>query len=299
MLNLDVATVEVLQTRSSLVNGLMNHIDVSDRPIMIFAPGNPGFVYFYDEFVEEMDSIGLDCVVIGFAGHSVSELNNNLVFDLQNQIELVHEFFVKAEVALRKRRACHVGGHSIGAYIAVHMLARFPHLLKRGFLLAPTLCNLKDSPNGKRNKKFLTSNVISFLSWTCKQAARAPTALQEAAIRYFCPAVNNKYARIATRMARANFVRNVLHLAASEFAQLCSLDLALLQQVQHRIVAYYVKVDGWVPRSDVELFSRSAPSAIVVLEEDDSVLHAWVLHSNRTVVANGISRFVHDVPVEY
>lgn len=285
--------VEVLESRAGLLPELESG-SFSTKParnLLIFFPGNPGIVYFYQEFAALLAQGGVDVVVVGFAGHSLHELNDGRHYVLQDQLELAHNFcerILKPRVVSRYT-SCNVGGHSIGAFVALHICARFEEVAK-AFLLTPTICNMKSSPNGAKNGKFLKpwlirgvcSTVLPLFEWM-------PQGIKNAAVRHAQEHLNDSHQWIATKMGRPGMIRNLLFLARSEFEQVATLDAELLRAHQHRLVMYFVKKDGWVPLEDVGLIKTHTPLAHAhIVEEDERVAHAWCLHDNEAVVQASI-----------
>lgn len=100
-----------------------------------------------------MDRRGVDVLVMGYAGHSFTDLNNRRVFGLQEQIEVANEFITTLLASNKVQQIygkhLYLAGHSIGGYVAMHMLARFPAFTKF-FGLCAVLSNIPSSPKGKR-----------------------------------------------------------------------------------------------------------------------------------------------------
>ena len=293
-------TTEVLESKPSLLASLQDGCSesVQDRKLLVMFPGNPGIVYFYTHFVEELVACGFDVLVMGFVGHSIVDVNSGRYFQLQEQVEVASAFIaaiLPAATAAYKQGGCYLAGHSIGGWMAIQMAGRFPHF-KKAFLLAPTIFNMVQSPNGRKNKKFLKTWLITvFTSTVVPFAGSLPSSLFQFLLRSTQKELDPNGSWVAEQMPRRAMMRNMLMLAQSEFQQVTTLDVPLLQSIGHRLVFYFVKVDGWVPLSDVELIRNAvAPvkGSTVVLEENDLVPHAWCLKFNREVVQNGILPFV-------
>jgi pimeloyl-ACP methyl ester carboxylesterase len=302
------ATCEVLETRKGLTHSLIDgsfRRNVAGRrmikDVLVFFPGNPGLVHFYDDFAA---NVGKRCpelavLVVGFAGHTLEDMNGDSVFDLQDQIELADAFLrqvvadenclggsrsPRATPGVRRApadsvfRHVFVGGHSIGAFVALHMTARFP-FVERGLLLTPTIMNMRDSPNGRSHWMFLTQPFIGFASRVLTPViARLPHQLKKAVVHVIQPHMNARHHHVILEMPKPHLVRNVLSLARTEFAQLRDLDVSLLTSVQDRIWMYFVHGDGWVPLADMGRIHAAAPHAETILEADRDVMHAWCCH---------------------
>lgn len=269
----------------------------SSRHLLLLFPGNPGIVHYYKEFVSCLDVKNVDVLVMGFAGHSLHELNNGKFFELQHQIELADRFCRTVLTAHVKRtyRSCNVGGHSIGGYVALHMLNRFPKLIDRGFLLTPTICNMRQSPNGSSKDALLKAPLIRAVCATAVPLMHMlPTCVKRYVINHTQKNMNDHGRWVSEQLTRPNVTRNILMLARSEFEEVATLDVSMVQSVQDRLVMYFVKQDGWVPMSDVDAIRVAAPlTAGFVIEDDENVAHAWCLQHSEAVVRNGIVPFLN------
>lgn len=290
-------TVDVLESRAGLLPELLSGAASPKvgRNLLIFFPGNPGVVNFYLEFVALLAAKSVDVVVMGFAGHSLHELNAGQYFTLQDQLELAHQFTgrVLNDRVNSRYTSCNVGGHSIGSFVALHMCARFEEV-SRAFLLTPTICNMKISPNGAKNGKFLRPWLIHTVCSTLLPLFEMlPQRAKNAAVQLAQNELDGQQRWIATKMGRPSMIRNLLFLARSEFEQVATLDVELLSAHQERLVMYFVKQDGWVPLHDVDLIKKHAPIAhSLILEGDEKVAHAWCLHHNAKVVEAAVLPFL-------
>ena len=132
--------------------------------LLVMHPGNPGVPHFYDQFVAKLierenhtnTTNHMAVLVLGFAGHNIiphksnskqsnhDYIEENDVFLLQDQIEVAFEFYCtvvfrhfysypqrvdehgRESRSIFQRLQVFSAGHSIGAFIALHMTARFP-----------------------------------------------------------------------------------------------------------------------------------------------------------------------------
>lgn len=293
-------TVDVMESRPCLLPSCVSAAGISsstdpNKTLLVMFPGNPGVVNFYKHFVELLSAKDVDVLVMGFAGHSLHELNDSRWFELQHQLDLADHFCrtVFNERTLARYSVCAVGGHSIGAYVALHMTSRFP-CIHKAFLLTPTICNMRRSPNGRSKDRLLNKPLITCAtSLLLPLLHRLPECAKSVVVSATQPRLDENGRWIATRMTRPNMIRNLLMLARSEFAQVAELDVQLLTAVQEKLVLYFVKQDGWVPLDDVELLRTSAPRAHAhILEDNAEVAHAWCLHHNNEVIRAAIVPFL-------
>jgi pimeloyl-ACP methyl ester carboxylesterase len=290
-------TIDVLESRAGLLPELLGGPASSTvgRNLIIFYPGNPGVVNFYLDFVALLAAKAVDVIVMGFAGHSLHELNGGQYFTLQDQLELAHQFTgrVLSKPVISRYKSCNLGGHSIGSFVALHMCARFADV-SRAFMLTPTICNMKLSPNGTRNGKFLKPWLIhTVCSTVLPLFEMMPQRVKIAAVQLAQNELDGQQRWITTKMGRPSMIRNLLFLARSEFEQVATLDVELLAAHQERLILYFVKHDGWVPLDDVDLIRQHAPAAhALIVEENEKVAHAWCLHFNANVVEAAVLPFL-------
>ena len=277
--------------------------NVDDLIVMI--PGNPGVVDFYQKFVELINAQSnakAAVVTVGYAGH---HCHHNIPqrhretghwYALQDQIELI-DSFIKAVVLPHLNRypersatRLHVAGHSIGSYVALHAAVRNKVSLDRVFLLTPTICNMRISPNGVLNKHMLSSPIIYAAALLGSMLGNhLPTAAQRVVLNIAEPKMDKQQQNVVIGMGYRGTVGNILTMAKSEFDQIATPDPHLVAMVDDMCVAYFVRHDGWVPMSDVKLWREHAPRATTILEDDCAVAHAWCLKHCQQVVDNAIA----------
>lgn len=62
-------------------------------------------------------------------------------------------------------RRVYLGGHSCSTYTALPVVAKYPHLFTRYFMLAPTINDLIDSPQAKKDAKWMFSSLFMNVAW--------------------------------------------------------------------------------------------------------------------------------------
>jgi len=288
-------------------------VDVTD--VLIMLPGNPGVVDWYNDMMQAIlkQSEGKVAVLVcGFLGHHsgrvASEHKGGLlggstgVACLQEQIESLDTLLtnvVLPSFSRDQKIKVHIGGHSIGAFVAAHLAARHPNSIQgKCFLLAPTVCNMLPSPNGQMNNKFLNFPLITLAAGLAAVATRlVPTSFLKPAIKNLEKTpMADEHLDIALGMAKSTpgILQSMLWMARSEFDQLTSIDPHLLSMIgPERTVAYFAQHDGWVPQSDIALFRQNcSEGSTIILEENPAVPHAFVLGFNEIVVQNAIAPFI-------
>lgn len=118
----------------------------------VMIPGNPGPVAPYERFMEQVyNEAGgrLSLITLGHAGHSIRTATTEY-YDLKTQVQ--HKAaFVSGLLKHHPASRVILGGHSIGAHMAVEILRVLPpERVLRGILLFPTLLNIGSTPHGRR-----------------------------------------------------------------------------------------------------------------------------------------------------
>ncbi|GET89382.1 hypothetical protein, conserved [Leishmania tarentolae] len=295
------AVVDVLQSSSNLLQYLLNEESSNEgrrppsshRKLLVFFPGNPGVVQFYEPFCAFLETNKMDVLVMGYAGHSLTELNEGRVFSLADQVDVAESFLVTLLNKNTERKYngnIYVAGHSIGGFVALQMVARYS-VIKKCFGLCPVISRMSDSPNGRRFF-YLRSAVVQW----CLSLVAALLALLPYKLRLLITTSEPKLSRALAETLARHFHRwcltNCLYMAMTELRMLLQPDAVLLRSVQERLVFYYVRKDGWVPLSFAEEIRGVCPQlGAYVVEDDAGVPHAWCLDHSETVARNAILKY--------
>ncbi|KAH9598578.1 Lipid droplet-associated hydrolase [Trypanosoma melophagium] len=296
--------VEVLQSCQNLLDYLcdvssaefMRRPPSPNRKLFILFPGNPGVVHFYERFVQLMSMRRVDVLVMGYAGHSFIDQNYGGIFDLQDQVDAAEQFLITVLTGPTIKwygNHIYIGGHSIGAFVAMQMVARFP-CIKRCFSLCGALSNLGKSPNGER-MFFLGGNIIIYkiATYVVMLLLLMPKIFFSLFISWNAPEMEPSLQQMVATHLNRYALLNSLAMCRQEFHQVRNLDKALLKSVQKRMVFYYVANDKWVPLDYAyEVKETCEGNAGFVVEEDSKVPHSWCLAHNEAVIENGIMPFI-------
>jgi pimeloyl-ACP methyl ester carboxylesterase len=294
--------VDILQSSPTLLQYLTNEESTNDgvrppsshRKLFIMFPGNPGLVQFYQEFCMLLETHRFDVLVMGFAGHSLIDLNNGRLFTLADQVDVADSFvatLLNRNAERKYKGNVFVGGHSIGGFVGLQMIARYP-TLKKYFGLCPVLSRIKDSPNGLQ-APFLPSPIAQLcLAVLAALLALLPYRLRLLLITRHEPNLPTECSESLAHHFHRAALTNVFYMSMSEFNMLLQPDAPLLKRVQERLVLYYVKKDGWVPPEFAEEIHALCPRLnAFVMEENEKVPHSWCLRYNETVAQNSILKF--------
>ncbi|KPI85895.1 hypothetical protein ABL78_5027 [Leptomonas seymouri] len=294
--------VDILQSSPTLLQYLSNEENSNDgrrppsshRKLFIMFPGNPGIVQFYQDFCTFLESHKFDVLVMGLAGHSLTNLNGGRAFSLADQVDIADSFIATLLNRNTERKYngnVFVGGHSIGGFLALQMVARYP-AVKKCFGLCPVICRIQESPNGPKASRLANPIAQLCIAMLAALLALLPYRLRLLLVTRLEPGMEASLSEsLARHFYRAAFT-NVFYMLATELRMLLQPDAPLLKRVQERLVVYYVKKDGWAPPAHAEEVRALCPRlSAFVMEEDEKVPHAWCLHHSETVIENAILPF--------
>ncbi|UYV79338.1 C2orf43 [Cordylochernes scorpioides] len=280
--------------------------------IIIFIPGNPGAIDYYEEFLKALYE-GLQRAVpiwgISHAGHAMSPpgyprpkiQGNEELYSLEGQVAHKVAFIQKYVPA---NREVILIGHSIGCYVVLEILRRLPGLqVPRAVLLFPTVERMASTPQGQ-------------WVWPLLTYLRYPTLLGVYALSCLSPQMQWRVLSwyFKDRPVPDCVYRGCMHLFQPECARLCmlmardelqkvhALDEDTVATNLHRITFYYGTEDRWCPLSyyqdmkdrfpegDIRLCRHGFQHAFVMdnSKEVGALVAAWIL-----VEVLGGSRDVH------
>lgn len=293
------AVVDVLQSSSNLLQYLSTEESSNDgrrlpsshRKLLFFFPGNPGLVQFYEPLCAFLETNKFDVLVMGYAGHSLTELNEGRVFSLADQVDIAESFVATLMNKNTERKYngnIYAAGHSIGGFVALQMVARYS-VIKKCFGLCPVMSHMRDSPNGRRLFYLSSTFVQCCLAMVAALLGLLPYKLRLLLITTLEPNLSFALGEALAHHFHRRCLTNSLYMAMTEFRMLLQPDAALLRCVQERLILYYVKKDGWAPLSFAEEIGGICPRlGACVIEEDAGVPHAWCLNHSETVARNAI-----------
>ena len=329
----DPGVIDTLRAEGARLSGVtpdvVQHGRASCPPSRLFIlhPGNPGVVHFYRRFCEHLSALvpEMAILVMGYPGQSLlCDADRHRVYCLQEQVELAEEFVGRIVLHRRRHRArflqsskgtgnrgvdtslssfpyprgVYSGGHSIGAFLSLHVLARFRDDIRHSFQLAPTLCHMAQSPNGRDIMKRVVLSppgIWAACTLLCRPLAfLLPHAVKRKVVKFVQQELDDDGADVVVRMMHPSVVNNVLRLASTEFRQVAALDVHLAASLETQLVFYFIPDDGWVPMSDVHLLRAvmKRPAGFIV-EQPHRTKHAWCLQGPE-YVADAVASFVNN-----
>ncbi|KAJ7139949.1 hypothetical protein C8R44DRAFT_765856 [Mycena epipterygia] len=247
----------------------------SPEAVFLFIPGNPGLLNFYTEFLSSLHSKHPSLAVFGHAhlahtpGIHVSG-ENGLRAQVQSAIEAldaVRAAFGKTKIVL--------GGHSVGAWIALQVLKARPSDVFQVFLLCPTVTHIADTPNGRQLQWLFRSPFPFLVSWLSYLTRPLPLSL-------LFP--HWSYSQIAVLRSLLNSPSTIfacLSMAHDEMVNIRELDNPLLNEHMHRIYIYFAETDGWVSKHKAGIMRCFLGSEARVVE--GQAPHAFCLNHGEDV----------------
>lgn len=300
------AVLELMESSENLLHLLLSGEKKNENfktlsSLFIVFPGNPCITQCYQDFTNCLKRDGeVDVLVLGYAGHTIKPYNENKLFSLQEQIQLCDSFLRKlfspnTSVSSRYQGNIYFVGHSIGAYISLHMLARFQSHVKLFFGLAPVLTFIKESPNGR---KFAVMDNIPVLSdavaLLVSAIAIVPKCFRGWMTSFYAQQLDPDLRRYLVAHFRRSQLHNILFMLKDEMRMVRDPDWALLSALQDKMVLYYVTGDGWAPRTHAMELRKGCPNLAGFIEEDEAagVPHAWCLAHSKIVVQHAVVPFL-------
>jgi hypothetical protein len=154
--------------------------------------------------------------------------------------------------------------------------------ITRVLLLFPTLMEIADTPNGRRQGTSSFTRVSSscgarFISWLpafCRHAIiRSGEGMSD---------LPPQALECSDRFLASNSVSNALFLFQHEAAQIKKLDADVLTAHSERITVYFGATDGWAPLTHRDEIMRNVPGLRVLTDEQD-IPHAFSLRDSEPI----------------
>ena len=249
------------------------------------VPGNPGVPGFYERFAKGIwTQLEGRCrvSVIGYVGHTASDLGVNGWFSLAEQVEHVTAEIVNGRGSTRGTPSkVAVVGHSIGAEIAMRAMARHPSAILKVIGLMPFVLTNERS----KTQRFLASlvrfealvhlvaSIVGFLKKVFPFFLRPATKGMDPDAK-----------RLTESWLRGGSVRNMALMGRTEFDGLkdprSDRDSANMETYADRVHLLYCEDDHWAPTWQADAFKARYEKADVTVEKaskDVKVEHAFVL----------------------
>ncbi|CAN7010548.1 unnamed protein product [Brassica rapa subsp. trilocularis] len=240
---------------------------------VLFIPGNPGVVSFYNDFLESLHQFldgNASITAVGQISHTSKDWESGKLFSLQDQIDHKVEF-IRQELESVKVPIILVG-HSIGSYISLEILRKCSEKVLYCIGLYPFLTlnqqSTKQSLIGKLAASSLLSATASFL---VASLGLLPMSAARRLVSYSLGASWSDTAVQATctHLRQYHTMRNVLYMAMTEFRELAAEpDWEFMRENQSKLAFLFGIDDHWGPLQLFEEISKHAPGTCLSIERE-------------------------------
>ncbi|XP_024539584.1 lipid droplet-associated hydrolase isoform X1 [Selaginella moellendorffii] len=245
---------------------------------IVFVPGNPGIVGFYKDYLAALSKHfegAASITAIGHIAHTAHDYEKGKKFSLQQQID--HKAGFLEERYINSDLPTVLVGHSIGAYIILELLKRFPNKLQCVIGLHPFLKTNPDSLKQAVLKAICESSLmratVSSLAgllghspaWISRRLVKAVVgrAWGPCAVDTTC-----KY------LLRSSMVANFTYMGMTEFAKLKEeVDWDFLRENHRRVCFLFGIDDHWGPLSLLEQVHERVPGLKTAVVQSEDITH--------------------------
>ncbi|CAH2054025.1 unnamed protein product [Thlaspi arvense] len=211
---------------------------------VLFIPGNPGVVSFYNDFLESLHEFldgNASITAIGQISHTSKDWESGRLFSLQEQID--HKIdFIRQELESVKVPIILVG-HSIGSYISLEILRKCSEKN-----VTKSCCSLRSSLLSA-TASFLIASLRVLPMWAARRLVSNSlgASWSDTAVQATC-----------THLRQYHTMRNVLFMAMTEFRELAAEpDWDFMRENQSKLAFLFGIDDHWGP---LQLFEEESLS---------------------------------------
>ncbi|EOA32000.1 hypothetical protein CARUB_v10015241mg [Capsella rubella] len=271
--------------------------------LVLFIPGNPGVVSFYNDFLESLYEFldgNASIIAVGQISHTSKDWESGRLFSFQEQID--HKIdFIRQELESVKVPIVLVG-HSIGSYICLNILRKFSEKVVYCVGLYPFLTLNQQSKQQSLIGKLAASSVLSAtVSFLIASLRLLPMSAARLLVSNSIGASWSDTAVQATctHLRQYHTMRNVLFMAKSEFTELAvEPDWDFMRENQSKLAFLFGIDDHWGPLQLFEEISKQAPGTSLSIEREGHT-HGycctvagseWVAQHVATLIKNRFSQ---------
>ncbi|KAF8519114.1 hypothetical protein BU17DRAFT_90299 [Hysterangium stoloniferum] len=259
------------------------HTSLQLLTVVLFIPGNPGLIDFYNPFLSELHRSfkdeGLAILAHALLGHSPHlTISKGSEFLLLQQVEAVITVVDKINACWNNIKLVLIG-HSVGSWIITQVLKARPNVVDALYMLFPTISNMARTPNGRILSWFFhrpIASIISRLSILLRPIVTPTVYLlysswpehQRAVLRSFIRSPDSIFA--------------ALILAEDEMRTITAPDHSLLTEHLSKLWLCYAEKDDWVGE-EREVLTRllGEPADVRIVHCNHGVPHAFcILHGD-------------------
>ncbi|CAN6810194.1 unnamed protein product [Brassica oleracea var. botrytis] len=240
---------------------------------VLFIPGNPGVVSFYNDFLESLHQFldgNASITAVGQISHTSKDWESGKLFSLQEQIDHKVEF-IRQELESVKVPIILVG-HSIGSYISLEILRKCPEKVLYCIGLYPFLTLNQQSTKQSLIRKLAASSLLSATaSFLVASLGLLSMSAARRLVSYSLGASWSDTAvqAICTHLRQYHTMRNVLYMAMTEFRELAAEpDWEFMRENQSKLAFLFGIDDHWGPLHLFEEISKKAPGTSLSIESE-------------------------------
>lgn len=262
---------------------------------MVSNSGNPGVISYYDEFLTALadDSPSTTILGVSLAGHEDFEVSHPLSLQQQikNKVQIVDTIVSSPPFSsfTEDKPRLVIMGHSVGAYMALQILAQRPQKVDNIFLLFPTLSHISQGSSFSQFSSIVTSlpgsaRIAALFVFVLRFLLPIPLLALFVRVAHTLPGTH-----LSTTLAKffnPASVQSFSHLAKYEFKEIRDLDVDIITKYAKRITAYYAVNDRWVPRfareQAIRIINENGGDAIIC---NEGLPHAFSLGTPYYIVS--------------
>lgn len=247
----------------------------SEAPFLqiVFIPGNPGVISFYQTFIEALSEHFNGRATITAIGHlaqTEKDLDSGKLFSLQDQID--HKVqFIESHYSDTKLPLVLVG-HSIGAYISTCIFKESPEKVQYVVGLYPFLAINTKSSFQALLRWFAGKKMFhEILGYLAGFVGKLPDPLSRSLVSGI---IGHGWSPFSVNVAcryilQYHSIRNFCYMGMTEFQKLQKHpDWAFLKEKQDQISLLFGVDDHWGPLTLFEEVSMEAPDLDVEIERE-------------------------------
>ncbi|XP_021765654.1 lipid droplet-associated hydrolase-like isoform X1 [Chenopodium quinoa] len=238
---------------------------------VLFIPGNPGIVTFYNDFVESLyEELGgkASITAIGHISHTSKDWEHGRLFSLEDQIN--HKIDYIAHELQNNSAPIILVGHSIGSHIASEMFKRASQVIYFIGLYPFLALNSKSSKQTVIRKLAESSIVCSLVSSIVALLGVVPS-LSRFIVK---TTLGNSWSAAAidaacSHLLKYHTMQNMLFMAKTEFEKFSEApDWDFLKAKPNQIAFLFGIDDHWGPLSLFEEISKQVPDVSLSIEKE-------------------------------
>ncbi|EKM61299.1 uncharacterized protein PHACADRAFT_180430 [Phanerochaete carnosa HHB-10118-sp] len=249
-----------------------------------FSTGNPGLLAWYTPFlaaIHEKSERRLNILAHAFVGHTPGIEADNTEYSavsLSAQVEHALEF---TDAVKREYDRVVVVGHSVGSWVVTQVLKHRENSVDAAFLLFPTICHMKNTPNGRRLSGLFVPPFPRTIAWFSRLSHAIPDRVVAFLYSDWPFAQRTVLRRLISSPA---VVYNCLTMAHEEMKAITTLDEGLLQRNKERLHVYFAEGDGWVGgQKEKVLRALDGEETVKVAHGTADIPHAFCINHGETL----------------